>query len=350
MPDSLHTGAPASAKKLAGLCERVALSLDSGIDVRRAWRSEATRNRGRLAQACDDVAQAIERGAGLDEAVADAGPVFPLLFVELVRVGEQTGTTPAIFSRLAKHYQTRVSRVREFRAAITWPLLQLGIALLVVGLMIAIGGVLNDGQGRPIDFLGLGLVGTRGLLIYVNGLVGIALVVGLAWAALRRRPDWGAKLRGIASQLPVIGSAVRSIALARIAWALQLTMNVEMDLRRVGPIVLNASDNERFAGHGPAVAKTVGAGEPFSSAFARTGVFPQPFIDTLEVAEETGQIVETMDRLSKRYEEEAEHAIAVLSLVAAFLIWAMIALLIIGLIFRVFGFYTGVLDDALEGL
>lgn len=350
MLDSLTAGAPASAKQLAGLCDRVALSLDAGIDVRRVWRSEAKRNGGRLGHACAEVANAIDRGEALDQAVADAGPVFPPLLVELVRVGEQTGSATTVFSRLAKHYQRRVTRAREFRSAIAWPMLQFGMALAIVALMIAIGGMLNDGRGRPIDFLGLGLVGTRGLLIYVNGLIGVALVLGLGWMALLRRPEWGAKLRGIASRLPVIGSALQSIALARIAWALQLTMNVEMDLRRVGPIVLSASDNERFAQHGPAVSQAVGAGEPFSSCFARTGVFPQTFIDTLEVAEETGQIVETMDRLSKRYEEEAEHAVAVLTRVAAFLVWAAIAALIIGLIFRVFGFYTAVLNDALEGL
>lgn len=350
MLDSLTAGAPASAKSLAALCDRVALSLDAGIDVRRVWQSEAKRQPGRLGIACKEVAEAIDQGGALDQAIADAGPVFPPLLVELVHVGEQTGSTTAIFARLAKHYERRVTRLREFRSAIAWPLMQLGMALAIVALMIFIGGILNDGRGKPIDFLGLGLVGTKGLLIYVNGLIGIALVLGLGGLALRRRPDWGAKLRGMASRVPIVGPAVEKIALAQIAWALKLTMNVEMDLRRVGPLVLRASDNERFTQHGPEVAAAVGEGTPFSVCFAKTGVFPQPFIDTLEVAEESGQIVETMDRLSNRYEEEAEHAVAMLTRVAAFLVWAAIAALIVGLIFRIFGFYTGMLNDALKDI
>jgi len=55
-----------------------------------------------------------------------------------------------------------------------------------------------------------------------------------------------------------------------------------------------------------------------------------------------------MDRLSKRYDEEAEHAVAMLTRVAAFLVWAAIATLIIVLIFRVFGMYTGMINDALK--
>lgn len=346
----LTAGAPGSAKTLAAICDRVALSLDAGIDIRRVWRSEAGRNPGRGGKACAEVADAIERGVSLDEAIAGAGPFFPPLLVELVRVGDQTGTAPEVFRRLAQHYQRQVSRARDFRGAIAWPVIQLCLALMVVGVLIAIGGILQDGRGKPLDLLGFGMTGTSGLVVYANLLIGVALVAGLAWLAVQRRPEWGAKARGWASALPVIGPALVKIALARIAWALKLTMNVAMDLRKVAPVVLRASDNDRFARHAKAVAAAVGRGEPLSQCFAATGAFPRQFLDHLEVAEESGTIVESMDRLSRRYDEEAEHAIAMLTRVAAFLIWAAIATLIIVLVFRVFGFYTGMLNEALKGL
>lgn len=349
MLDSLTAGAPGSAKTLAILCDRVALSLEAGIDVRRVWRGEAGRHSARAARACDDVATAIEAGESLDAAIADAGPFFPPLLVEMVRVGERSGSTTEVFQRLAKHYERRVSRTADFRSAIAWPILQLIAALVIVGLLIALGGLLTGLRGEPLDFLGIGLVGTEGLVVYVSLLFGLALASGLAWAMLLRQPSWGAWVRSRLSRLPVVGPAFQKIALARIAWALRLTMNVDMDLRKVAPIVLRASDNDRYARHGKAVAAGVGAGKPMSECFRRTRDFPTPFLDMLEVAETTGTIVESMDRLSKRYDEEADHAIATLSRVAAFLIWAAIATLVIVLIFRVFGFYTGVLNDAIKG-
>lgn len=348
--DSPVAGMPASDRALAALCERVAISLDAGIEIRRVWRSEAKRSSGRAGRVCAEVADAIERGASLEDAVAAGAPVFPPLLVEMTRVAEQTGSTPEVFDRLAKHYARRVNRAREFRSAIAWPVVQLVIALVVVGVMIAIGGLLGDGRGEPIDFLGFGLVGSKGLLVYVNVLIGLALLVGVGGAALRRRPDLAASLREALSALPVIGPCLQQIALARIAWALHLTMNVEMDLRRLAPLVLRASDNNRYARHGAAVAASINRGEPLSTAFERTGVFPRPFLDALEVAEESGRIVESMDRLSRLYDEQAEHAVGMLTRVVAFLIWAAVAALIIALVFRVFGFYTGALNDALEGI
>jgi type IV pilus assembly protein PilC len=346
----LTAGAPASAKTLAALCDRVAISLDAGIDVRRIWRSESQRLAGRGATACGEVADALQQGQSLDAAIVMAGPYFPPLMVELVRVGEQTGTAPEVFKRLAQHYQRQVTRAREFSAAIMWPVVQLVMALAIVGVLIAIGGVLKDSRGNPLDMVGFGMTGASGLVTYVGLLIGTGLVAMLSWLAVRRRPEWGAKVRGWASSLPVVGDALQKIALARIAWALRLTMNVAMDLRKVAPVVLRAADNARFSRHAAFVAASVGRGEPLSKGFAATGVFPRQFLDHLEVAEESGTIVESMDRLSKRYDEEAEHAVAMLTRVAAFLVWAAIATLIIVLIFRVFGMYTGMLNDALKDI
>ncbi len=350
MLDPINSGAPASAKRLAALCDRVAISLNAGIDVRRVWRGEADRQTGRAAGVCAEVADAIEAGESLDQAIADAGPFFPPLMVELVRVGEQTGSTTEVFARLAKHYERQVARTRELRGEITWPVLQLAAALGIVAMLILVGGVLQDGRGKPLDLLGIGLAGSQGLFVYLSGLFGIALVLGMAWMIFLRQPRWGDWLRGRACSLPAIGPAVRKIALARIAWTLRLTMNVALDIRRVAKVVLRASGNRRYARHADTVSGRIEQGMPLTASFQQTGEFPSQFLDALGVAEETGMIVESMDRLSKQYDEEAEHAIGTLSTLLAFAIWAGVATLVILLIFRIYSFYTGAIQDALQGL
>ncbi|MEQ8849839.1 type II secretion system F family protein [Botrimarina sp.] len=347
--DTINAGAPASAAKLAGLCDRMAVSLDAGIDLRRAWRSEAKRSGGRLGRAAEEVADAIDHGTPLDEAMAAAGSVFPPLLVELVRVGEQTGSTPRVFRRLARHYEHSVGRTRMFRQAVAWPAIQLALALLVVGLLIGIGGVIG-GPGRAVDFLGFGLTGAFGLAVYVNVVLGAALSLGLGVMALRRRPAWAAGLRKRLVRTPVVGHALQKIALARIAWALHLLLNVEIDLRRLAPTALAASNNAFYSQHSGNVAELVGRGYPLAEAFGRTRAFPPEFLNELEVAEETGMISESMERLSRRYEEEADDALAVLTRAAAGLVWLLVAGVIVLLIFRLFAFYQGVLQDALGGL
>ena len=83
-------------------------------------------------------------------------------------------------------------------------------------------------------------------------------------------------------------------------------------------------------------------------AFRSTGIFPQRFLDALEVGEESGQIVETMERLSAQYQEEAESAMKTISVMLGTGIWMLVAALIVMIIFRIFGFYLGAINDALK--
>ena len=79
-----------------------------------------------------------------------------------------------------------------------------------------------------------------------------------------------------------------------------------------------------------------------------TGAFPQQFIDALQVAEESGETVESMGRLSDRYREESQAALRVLTTIAGVAVWVIVATLIIVLIFRLAGFYLGTINDALN--
>ncbi len=339
-----------SSKQLASLCNRLALALESGIDVRRVWQGEAERARGKSLRIYQAIAKRISQGDSLADAMATAPAYFPRLFVEMAAVGEQTGSAPEVFRRLANHYEHQVRIRRALLTQIAWPLLQLLMAVVVVGILIAIGGVLTDGKGNNIDVLGLGLTGSWGLMIYANALIGIFLLFGGFWAAMRRYPELKKTLVQWIAPVPIIGDCFEKIALGRIAWALHLTLNTEMDLRRLAPLVLSVSDDGRFGRHANAVAADLHEGRPLSVAFARTGLFPKNFLDTLIVAEESGQIVESMERLSHQYEEEAEHALSTLAVLAGFAVWGLVATLIILLIFRVFGFYTDAIYDALEGI
>lgn len=338
-----------TVKQLSELCYRVATSLEAGIDIRRIWRSEADRATGRTQKVFTAVADSVESGETISAALTPWKGFFPRLFVAMVNVGEATGTLGEVLRRLSQHYDHRTQVARKFRSQIAWPLLQLFAALTVVGLMILIGGVIETAPGKPLDLLGFGLTGMSGLVTYA-GLLG-AIVIGalLLKGYLDRRPYVRAAWIEFWTNQPVIGPCLKKISLARIAWGLHLTLNVDMDLRRVAPIVLNISGNRYYAKHGAGVADEIGNGNPLSVAFAKTEVFPREFLDALAVAEESGQLVESMQRLSRQYEEEAESAMTTLSAVLAGFIWAGVATMIVILIFRIFNFYTKTIYDALEG-
>jgi type II secretory pathway component PulF len=337
-----------SNKALADLCHRLAIETDAGIDIRRSWQREVELARGPLQPHFAAVRDAVAKGDSLAVALARAGTVFPPLFREMAQVGEQTGTLGRVFQRLESHYRRLIQARRIFLGAIAWPMVELAFAVIVIGVLIWVLGIVSNRGGRNVDILGFGLVGTRGLLIYINFLIVIGLsAAGLA-IAVRRGALWTRSLQRMLMRLPVIGSSLEKIALARLTWALHLTLNVEMDLRRVVPLALRATGNDHYLRHTDQIAADVAAGHPLHLAFARSGAFPSVFIDALAVAEESGQTVESMDRLSKRYEEEAETAVKALAVALGAFVAVMVMGIIVLLIFRLAGFYFGTINDALK--
>jgi type IV pilus assembly protein PilC len=338
-----------SAKALADLSHRLAVETEAGIDIRRTWQREADSARGKVKGEFVKVRDAVAHGESLSVALAQTGPLLPPLFLELTNVGEKTGTLGRVFHRLSNYYRRQAQLQRTFLSAIAWPMLELAAAVFVIGVLIYVMGVIAErGNGKPIDILGFGLVGGRGLLIYINFLIAVGLCVAGLVIAIRRGVLWTRPLQWAAVQLPAIGPCLEKLALARLTWVLQLTLNVEMDLRRMVPLALRATGNDYYIRHTDQVVKDIGAGRTLYEALVVTGAFRGDFLDALQVAESSGQMVESMERLSQRYEDESESAMRTLTVLAGFLVWAVVAGLIVLMIFRLAGFYFGTINDAIK--
>jgi type II secretory pathway component PulF len=323
--------------------------MEAGIDIRRTWQREAETAHGRVRSSFVAVRDAVGRGESLSSALARTGDLLPPLVLEMIDVGEKTGTLGRVFRRLADHYHRQCQMQRSFLGAIAWPVIELGLALVVVGILIWVMGIVTArNDGRPIDLLGFGLVGTRGLVIYVNVLIAIALCIAGLIVAARRGMLWTRPLQRALMRLPAIGTCLESLALARLTWSLHLLLNVEIDLRRVVPLVLRSTGSDYYIRHTKQVVADVSAGLPLHEALGISGAFPQQFIDALQVAEESGETVESMGRLSDRYREESEAALHMLTVIAGFAVWVIVAVLITLLIFRLAGFYLGAINSALE--
>ncbi len=153
------------------------------------------------------ISEATNRGEAASDALGSTDDFFPVLFREMIALGEQTGHVDGVLARLADHYQNQADLRRSFWAAITWPLVQLGIAIAVVGLLIWITGILG------VDILGFGLVGDRGLRIYVAFLAAVGVLLFLVLRAVSRGMVWIRPVQRLVLQLPGIGKPLQTVAL-----------------------------------------------------------------------------------------------------------------------------------------
>lgn len=338
----------ARLKPLAAFCRRLAIATHAGLEDRRIWRDEADRGSAAHRAVVRQVSDGLARGDSIADALTATGDYFPPLFAQLVAIGEVSGGLDRTYRRLADHYDHVLAARRAFWGRMAWPLTQLGLAILVIGLFIWILGVVQAapqaGQST-YDPLGFGLIGTRGLVIYLNVVIIAAIAVLLFIASFLRGAAWTRPLAQAAMRVPVIGQAFKTLALARFTWALQLVFDTPMDLRKAMPLALDATANPYYSRHGPEVASAIGRGMTITDALTLTDAFPRDLLDAIDVGERAGSLVETMRRQSEDYQQRAVTAMSLLAQILGYIVWALVAGLIIMLIFRIFGSYVDTINN-----
>ncbi|HIQ19947.1 MAG TPA: type II secretion system F family protein [Planctomycetes bacterium] len=337
-----------STKRLAQLCRRFSTMLGAGVDIRTLCQREVERPQPpALRQRMLSIRDAVARGESITEAIEATGDYFPPLFRQMVRVGEQTGYLSEVLQRLAEHYEQRVAIRQRFLATITWPMIQLAIAVVVVGLLIWIMGMIAGTTDVTVDPLGLGLVGTTGLIKYTAFWVLVVLGVFVVWRAAGRGLVWTRPIQRLVLQIPGVGSALQTLAVARFAWALHLTLESGMPLRDAMRLSIRSTRNARYTDHEGAIDRSIAAGHTIYETLTTTGAFPADFLDAVHVGEESGRLVESMEHLAEQYNQQAAAALKTLATFAGWGVWALVAMMIIAMIFRLFFFYLSQITGAL---
>ena len=333
-------------KDLIAFCGRMGTSIEAGVDLRKCWQREAERARGSTRNVMSSVAEQLTAGQTMADAMSASGDFFPKLTRDLVHVGEVSGNTDKIFKGLSDHYGRLLELKRQYLKGITWPVIQLAMALGVVGLFILIMGMIQAKQSESIDVLGLGLVGVSGFIKYISFLA----VVGMALAFLVsgwRQGKLGAPLlmKGL-MRVPYVGECIRHFALARMSWTLALVSQTSMDVRKAIGLAVAGTNNAYFTPHEKQIRDVISQGQPIHEALRRTGVFPHEFVDAIEAGETAGKLNESLEFLSREYQARGALMSDTPTKLASFATWAIVASIIIFFIFRVFSVYVGAINSA----
>lgn len=336
-------------KTLAVLCKSLATMLHAGVPLLKALDTLSKKTGdAKCRKNIAEVRQAVQEGVDIAAAMRDRRGYFPALTIEMVDVGEQSGALPEVLDGLADHYENNVRLKRMFLALIAWPVIQLVGAILVIGFVIWILGVING--ANAVDTLGLGLTGTSGAMTWFAMTFGtIFAVLGgyfLAANVFRQQRF----LDGLLLKVPVVGGCMRSFAIARFSWAFALTQETGMSIERCLDASLKATGNGAFAGASRELCERVMAGDELSVAMASVRLFPEDYVQMVEVAETSGTVPETLKRLSPQFEEQARRSLAILATVVGWLVWCVVAVFIIFIIFSIVLGYLNILNKAANGI
>jgi type IV pilus assembly protein PilC len=336
-----------SLKQLAAFSQRASTCLLAGIDERTICAREMKNASGAARRHLAAISQKVDQGGTLSDGLAATGDFFPPLFREMVLAGEQSGHLGEVLKQLADHYQNQITLRRNFLASITWPAVELFLAVSVVGFLIWIMGIINDRNQSHLDPLGLGLAGNSGLAKYAAFVAVVGIALALVIRAVSRGLLWTRPLQRFMLRIPHIGPALQTVALARLAWVMSQTMNTSMELRRALKLSLQSTRNARYIDRIERIDARIAAGNSIYEAFSAAGGFSDDFLESIHVGEQSGNLVESMAQVAKLYQEQARAALNVLATEGGLAVWVVVAAIIIFPIFRLAMFYIGAVRTGL---
>jgi type IV pilus assembly protein PilC len=277
------------------------------------------------------VRDGVESGATLAEAFEAQGH-FPRFFLQLLAVGEESGTLERTLDELARFYEFQQRLWRSVISYLALPVFQYVAAVAVISLATHIISTLEDGPPRLVQGLCIGY-GVPAALI--------------AFYFLFVKPLGGTRLCHEAMlQVPVLGGVVRSLALARFSLVMYLMSESGVSVAKAVNRAFEATNNRAFSARAGAAEAAVDGGASLAEVLNGTGLFPRDYIDIVDVAEESGKLSERLSWLASHYADKAEFALRALAAVVARLVWAVVAAVIIVFIVKFFMRYAG----ALRGL
>jgi type IV pilus assembly protein PilC len=256
----------------------------------------------------------LEGGRPFGEALGEVGGWLPEFDVALLRAGEHSGRLVECLQMLREYYQERAQLARQLLAGVAYPAFLFHFAILIA------------------PFPQLFLTGDwvrycRQVLIALVPLY--AVVAAIIYAGQSGHGEsWRAFIELLLKPIPVLGSARRSLALARLSAALEALLNA-------GITVIEAWEMAARASGSPLLMRTVAAwrprleaGETPSELVTDSSQFPDIFSGQYAAGEISGGLDETLRRLQKYYQEEASRKLQALSRWLPMIVYLAVVLMI----------------------
>lgn len=261
-------------------------------------------------KAIQDMQERILKGAALSEAMEAHKTVFPELFTNMVKVGEESGTLEQVLSNLTVQLEHEHELRSKVTGALVYPAVIL-VAMFGIGVLMLIFVVPT--LAKTFADLNVELPPTTrfviGLGMFLSNFWYLAILLTLAVA-------WGGFLLSRTKQvkfifdtwvlrLPVFGGIVTKINSAFTVRTLSSLIASGVPITRSLEITSHVLSNMHFQAALMDASERMKKGAKLSEVLKRyENLYPILVVQMIEVGEETGQTAEILQKLAEFFEEE----------------------------------------------
>ena len=346
LPRSLRLFTRIRRRDVTLLTRQLADLLESGLTLMRALDvlREHTEN-PRLREVLAELASQIRDGSSLSESLALFPRIFSPLYVSMVRSGEVGGMLEGVLARLADFSEKEEEVYVKVRSALAYPALILfvGMGTVAVLLIFVIPKLVSlfqeVGQTLPLP--------TRILIELSRWLTGywwLALLIAVFGVFLVRRgtrsPGGRLAIDRTKLHLPVWGSLIKKVEIARFARSLATLLSHGVPILQAMQVVVQATRNELLRGELQQIGEQLKGGGTLSHGMGRARLFPALVSQMVAVGEEAGTLARSLFKIADTYERETDRVIRLMTSlvepVMILIVGALVGFIVISMLLPIF--------------
>ncbi|WP_308637907.1 type II secretion system F family protein [Paenibacillus silvisoli] len=315
MSMEFYIGNPVKPQHFIVYCRQFATLIRAGVTILDATGILAQQTESKpLKKALVEVHSSLLRGNAFSQSVLEHKRIFPSMFTNMIRAGEESGDLEGTLERLAIFFEKQHMTKEKIKSALTYPIV---VGLLALGAVVYLLKAVVPQFVKMFASMDAELPAITKMVMAVSKSIEhqwylwlFAVVFVMAGYFMARRTEKGAyaidfvKLKvpifGKLSQKGVIAQMSRtmsSLYASSVPMLSALTIVEEVVANRVvGKVIRSAGDSLR-------------QGKPLSEPLKRAWVFPPLVTQMIAIGEETGSLDLMLAKVADFYEMDVENTV-----------------------------------------
>jgi type IV pilus assembly protein PilC len=300
---------------------QLATLVDVGMPLLRGLRLlHEQETNGELKRVISEVAQSVETGGSLSEALAAHPKAFSRLYINMVRAGEAGGILEQVLRRQAEFMEKALRIKGKIKAAMFYPAAVMLVAAAIITLLLVyvipkfqevFAGLTN---GKPLPAFTLAVLNASQLVRNHIFTVGLALLAAFAAFQFlihtRAGRQWFDRFK---LMVPVVGRVARKVSLARFSRTLGTLLGSGVPILQALTIVKETAGNVVVGEMIGKIHDNVKEGGSLADPFRASKIFPAMVGGMVDVGEQTGALPDMLLKIADTSDEEVDNAVTAMT-------------------------------------
>ena len=311
-----------SLKEKMFFTRNLGVMVASGISLPRAVKILVAQTKSKkFKQVLTNIAQSLTEGESFSQALSRHSEIFPELFQNMIKVGEEAGTLEQVLKVLSEQMEKEHELRSRITSAMIYPAVIIA-AMIGIGILMLI--VVVPKLAETFEELQVELPPSTKFVINLGTFLAekwywaalIIVIVLLLFRAALKSTSGRRILAFAVLRIPVISALVKKTNAAATVRTLSSLITAGVPIVRGLEIVSRALGNFYFREAVKEAAEKVRKGEKIAAALKPyQNLYPPLVLEMLEIGEETGETSSILVKLADFYEEEVAAATKNLSAV-----------------------------------